>query len=161
MSQLKFGQSAGSVNTLRDRVRLGRKGGIDPDAIARAEPAMQKLSIKFSAWLHEEITKLEGARATILAEGPSEENMEVLYLRSHDLKGLGTTYGFPLISRIAGLLCRLIEEKALRLKAPFVLIHALIQGIKASVRENITTEDHPVEQILVQELEVQIKALGA
>lgn len=161
MSQLKFGQNAGGSNTLRDRVSLGRKVGIDPDAIARAEAAMQSLSSNFATWLNDEITKLEVARATIEAEGPSDENMESLYLRAHDLKGLGTTYGFPLVSRIGGLLCRLIEDKTQRLKAPFALVDALILAIKASVRDNITTEDHPVGKILVQELEGRIKLTGA
>lgn len=161
MSQLRFGQSAGGPSTLRDRVSIGRKGGIDPAAIARAEAAMQNLSGNFAAWLNDEIAKLEGARATIQAEGPSVENMESLYLRAHDIKGLGTTYGFPLISRIAGLLCRLIEDKAQRLTAPFGLIDAHILAIKASVRDNITSEDHPVGKILVQELEGRIKSTGA
>lgn len=161
MSQSRFGQSTGASNTLRDRVSSGRKGGIDPAAIAKAEAAMLSLASNFGQWLNDEITKLDGVRAGIQTAGPSAENMESLYLRAHDLKGLGTTYGFPLVSRIAGLLCRLIEDKAQRLQAPMALIDAHIMSIKAAVRDNITSEDHPVGKILIQELEGQIKALRA
>lgn len=161
MSELGFGRKAGSPNALRDRVSLGRKAGIDPAMIAKAEAAMQGLASNFSQWLNDEISKLDGARATIQADGPSLENMETLYLRAHDLKGLGATYGFPLVSRIGGLLCRLIEDKTQRLQAPMGLVDAHILTIKAAVRDNITSEDHPVGKILVQELEGRIKACGA
>ena len=82
-------------------------------------------------------------------------------MRAHDLKGLGTTYGFPLVSRIAGLLCRLIEDKTQRMAAPLALVDAHILSIKAAVRDGIKSEEHPVGKIVVQELEGQIKALGA
>lgn len=161
MSELGFGRNTGSPNALRDRVSIGRKGGIDPAMIAKAEAAMKSLAGNFSQWLNDEITKLEIARATIQADGLSPDNMEALYLRAHDLKGLGATYGFPLVSRIGGLLCRLIEDKAQRLQAPMALVDAHILAIKAAVRDDITSEDHPVGKILVQELEGRIKACGA
>ena len=161
MSQPRFGQSAGNSDTLRDRVGAGRRGGIDPAAIAKAEAALAGLSGNFAQWLNDEITKLEGARATIQTDGPTLENMESLYLRAHDLKGLGTTYGFPLVSRIGGLLCRLIEDKTQRMAAPMALIDAHILSIKAAVRDDIKSEDHPVGKILIQELESRIKTFGA
>jgi chemotaxis protein histidine kinase CheA len=110
-------------------------GGIDPAAIAKAEAALKSLSGNFAQWLNDEIAKLESVRATVRSEGPSLENMESLYLRAHDLKGLGATYGFPLITRIAGLLCRLIDDKSKRLEAPMSLIDAHIDAIKAAVEQ--------------------------
>jgi chemotaxis protein histidine kinase CheA len=148
-------------NALRLKVGGGRLGAIDPAAIAKAEAALKSLSGNFTQWLNDEITKLEGARVTVRNEGPTAENMESLYLRAHDLKGLGATYGFPLITRIAGLLCRLIDDKSKRLQAPMALIDAHIDAIKAAARDDIKTEEHPVGKILVQELESRISALGA
>lgn len=161
MSEHKPGQMFPAPNALRLKVGGGRLGAIDPAAIAKAEAALKSLSGNFTQWLSDEITKLEGARQTVRAEGPTPENMESLYLRAHDLKGLGATYGFPLITRIAGLLCRLIDDKAKRLEAPMPLIDAHIDAIKAAARDDIKTEDHPVGQALVRELEGQISAFGA
>lgn len=141
--------------------RLGRLGNIDPAAIAKAEAALQSLSGNFANWLNDEITKLEGARQTVKTDGATVDNMESLYLRAHDLKGLGATYGFPLITRIAGLLCRLIDDKTKRLDAPMALIDAHIDTIRAAARDNIKTEEHPVGKILVQELEGRVRAFGA
>ena len=139
MSEHKTGQMIQAPNALRLKVGGGRLGAIDPAAIAKAE----------------------AARQTVRAEGISHENMESLYLRAHDLKGLGATYGFPLITRIAGLLCRLIDDKSKRHEAPMGLLDAHIDAIKAAARDDIKTEDHPIGKILVQELESRIKEYGA
>ena len=161
MSELKTGQMIQAPSALRLKVGGGRLGAIDPAAIARAEAALKSLSGNFAQWLNDEITKLEGARQTVRAEGITPENMESLYLRAHDLKGLGATYGFPLITRIAGLLCRLIDDKSKRHASPMGLVDAHINAIKAAARDDIKTEEHPVGMILVQELEGRIRDFGA
>jgi hypothetical protein len=144
------GQLIQPPNTLRLKVG-GRLGAIDPSAIAKAEAALKSLSGNFAQWLQDEVTKLEGA---------NPETMESLYLRAHDLKGLGATYEFPLITRIAASLCRLIDDKEKRLNAPMVLIDAHIDGVKASIRDSIKTDDHPVGKILVTELERRVAEMG-
>jgi len=61
-------------------------------------------------------------------------SMEALYHRAHDLKGLGTTYGYPLISQIAGTLCRLIDAPDKRQASPLPLIEVHVEAIKAAAR---------------------------
>ena len=161
MSEQKSGQMIQTPNALRLRVGSGRLGGIDPAAIAKAEAALKSLSVNFVQWLNDEINKLEAARATVRADGATHENMEYLYLRAHDLKGLGATYGFPLITRIAGLLCRLIDDKSKRLDAPLGLIDAHVDAIKVAARDSIKTDDDPVGKSLVQDLEDRIMAYTA
>jgi len=161
VSEPKTGQMFQAPNALRLKMGGGRLGAIDPAAIAKAEAALKSLSGNFTQWLNDEIAKLEAARLVVHTDGPSAESMESLYLRAHDLKGLGATYGFPLITRIAGLLCRLIDDKEKRLSAPAGLIDAHIDAIKAAARDDIKTEDHPVGKILVQELESRIREFGA
>lgn len=159
MSQQNPGQVIQVPNTLRLKVG-GRLGAIDPSAIAKAEAALKSLSGNFTQWLQDEIVKLETARQQVKTDGPSTENMESLYLRAHDLKGLGTTYEFPLITRIAASLCRLIDDKDKRGQAPMLLIDGHIDAIKAAVRDGIKTEDHPVGKILVEELERRVAEMG-
>ena len=161
MSEPKTGQMFQTPNTLRMKVGGGRFGAIDPAAIAKAEAALKSLSGNFEQWLNDELTKLEAARQQVRAQGMTAENMESLYLRAHDLKGLGATYGFPLVTRIAGLLCRLIDDKSKRLEAPMQLVDAHIDAIKAAARDDIKSEDHPVGKVLVQELEGRIREYGA
>ncbi|MBL8770275.1 MAG: Hpt domain-containing protein [Phenylobacterium sp.] len=161
MSNPKPGQLIQPPNALRLRVGGGRPGGIDPAAIAKAEAALQSLSGNFGQWLNDEVAKLEAARQVVRSGGPTVENMEGLYFRAHDLKGLGATYGYPLVTRIAGLLCRMIDDKQKRLEAPMSLVDAHIDAIKAAARDGIKTEDHPVGALLVKELEGRVQAFGA
>lgn len=159
MSQQNPGQVIQVPNTLRLKVG-GRLGGIDPSAIAKAEAALKSLSGNFAQWLQDEVVKLEAARQRVKTDGVTPETMEQLYLRAHDLKGLGTTYEFPLITRIAASLCKLIDDKDKRDQAPMVLIDGHIDAIKAAVRDSIKTDDHPVGKILVEELERRVTEMG-
>ena len=157
MSQQNSGQMIPPPNALKLKVGGGRLGAIDPAAIAKAEAALKSLANNFTQWLADEITKLEAARQQVRAQGATIETMENLYLRAHDLKGLGTTYGYQLITRIAGSLCRLIDDKDKRAGAPLDLVDAHIDAIKAAVRDDIKTDDHPVGRVLVEELERRVK----
>lgn len=160
MSQQNSGQLIPASNALKLKVG-GRFGALDPAAIAKAEAALKSLSGNFGQWLQDEVTKLETARARVKTEGVTPETMEFLYLRAHDLKGLGSTYEFPLVTRIGASLCKLIDDKDKRLSASMALIDAHIDGIRAAVRDGIKTDDHPVGKILVTELERMVTEAGA
>jgi chemotaxis protein histidine kinase CheA len=160
VSQQNSGQMIQPTNALRLKVGGGRLGAIDPAAIAKAEAALKSLASNFSQWLSDEITKLEAARQQVRAQGATAETMENLYLRAHDLKGLGTTYGYQLITRIAGSLCRLIDDKDKRASTSLELVDAHIDAIKAAVRDDIKGDDHPVGRVLVEELERRVKAIA-
>jgi len=156
VSQTNQGEVIPASNGLKLKLG-GRFGGIDPDALAKAEAALKSLSNNFDAWMQDELTKLDSARQRIHAEGHTAETAENLYFRSHDLKGLGSTYGFPIVTRIAASLCRLTDDPATRLKAPLFLIDAHIDGIKAAVRGGIHDVDHPTGKVLVDELEHRVR----
>lgn len=143
-------------NTLKAKV--GGSAGLNADAVAKAEAALQALSANFAGWLQDEIARLEAARAAVHAEGRTPATTETLYFRAHDLKGLGATYEYPLIGRIAGSLCRLLDEPEKRISAPLVLIDAHIDAIRACIRDDIRDEDHAIGGALVRELEAQVSA---
>ncbi|MDV6333032.1 Hpt domain-containing protein [Asticcacaulis sp. 201] len=143
-------------NTLRAKVG-GRLGALDSEAIAKAEAALADLSSQFEDWLMDEIRKLEDVQARIKAEGLNPQNADQLFYRAHDLKGLGTTYGFPLITRISGSLCKMLDEEEKRAQAPWKLVEAHMDAIRAVVRGQIKTEDHPTGKILSETLEARVK----
>ena len=160
MSESNSSQVIPVANTLRLRVG-GRLGGIDPAAVAKAEAALKSLAGNFAQWLQDEVNKLEAARARIRTDGLTPETAEALYFRAHDLKGLGATYEYPLVTRIAGSLCKMIDDPKSRMEAPMFLIDAHIDGIKAAVRNQIQTDTNPVGKALAEELEGQVKTFVA
>lgn len=142
-------------NTLRMKVG-GAFGGIDANAIAKAEEALKAMSAQFGQWLQDEIVKLDKAQTDIREQGYNAATAEALYFRAHDLKGLGTTYQYPLVTRLAGSLCKMMDDPAKRLAAPIMLIDAHIDAIKAVVRDQIQTDDHPTGKILSETLEARV-----
>ncbi len=141
-------------NPLRAKVG-GGFGGIDASAIARAEEALKAMSAQFGQWLNDEVAKLDKAQADIRNRGYTPETAEALYFRAHDLKGLGTTYEYPLVTRIAASLCRMLDDADKRMQAPLAVVDAHIDAIKAVVRDKIQTDDHPVGRDLAETLEAR------
>ena len=125
---------------------------IDLAAVARAEAALAAMSVNLQPWLEKEVTRLDAAMSAVRSKGRSAETMDALYHRAHDLKGLGTTYGYPIISQIAGTLCRLIDTPERRMAAPLELALAHVEAIKAAARDQIKTEDDAIGRALVMEL---------
>jgi hypothetical protein len=144
-------------NALRSRLG-GRLPSIDPSAIAKAEAALKGLSAQFGEWLRDEVAKLEAAHAVMKAEGQTRTAMDGIYARAHDLKGLGTTYEFPLVTRIAGSLCKLLGEGEARTRAPVALVSAHIDTIRACVRDNVRDSENPVGRALAEQLEQSVHA---
>lgn len=142
-------------NALRAKVG-GGFGGIDANAIAKAEEALKAMSAQFGQWLQDELTKLDQAQADIRAKGYTSETAEALYFRAHDLKGLGATYQYPLVTRIAASLCRILDDADKRMQAPLPLVDAHIDAIKAVVRDEIQTDEHPVGRDLAETLEARV-----
>ncbi len=154
MSQLppRQGQVFAAPTALRDR--LGpRFGRIDPEAVAKAEAALKGLSSQFGQWLQDEVGKLEAAREAIRSQGAVRATVDRLFTHAHDLKGLGATYEFPLVTRIAGSLCKLLGEGEARVNTPMALVDAHVNAIRAAVRDNIRDSDNPIGQALASELE--------
>jgi hypothetical protein len=153
-------QTMAPAGNLRDKVG-GGAGRLDPNILARAEAALKSLSGQFAQWLNDEIVKLEAARAAVQDQGMTAETGEVLYMRAHDLKGLGGTYEFPIITRLAGSLCKLLDDPAKRPAAPLYLVDAHINAIKAAVRDNVRDDANPVGRALAEALEEQVRAYFA
>lgn len=141
-------------NILRQKVGSGL--GIDANAIAKAEEALKAMSSQFGQWLRDEIDKLDLAQAAIRTQGYTPETAEALYYRAHDLKGLGATYQYPLVTRLAASLCRMLDDPARRMAAPAFLLDAHIDAIRAVVRDEIQTDEHPTGRILAETLEAKV-----
>jgi hypothetical protein len=150
--------SRGTVINVPNSLRAKVGGGLalNADAVAKAEAALKELSANFAQWLQDEVARLEAARAAVKAEGRTPELTEALYFRAHDLKGLGATYEYPLVGRICGSLCRLLDDPAKRLSAPLILIDAHVDAVRACVSGEIRDADHPVGATLAAELEARV-----
>lgn len=147
-------------NMLRVKVG-GRVGPIDDAAIARAEAALDDMREDFAEWLEDEVVKLEAAAKAVMTAGVQGEAGATLFAIAHDLRGLGSTYSFPIITRMAASLCKMIETEEKRAAAPAALAVAHAHGIRAALRQNIRSTENVIGKTLVEELEAQVTEFAA
>jgi hypothetical protein len=147
-------------NVLKAKIG-GPLPALDQNAIARAEAALDKLSDQFGEWIHEEAAKLSEAWAGYEKAPGTRQAKYELHRRSHDLKGLAPTYGYPLVGRICASLCKLTGDEHGDINAPVALLKAHVDAVKAAVNGKIMGADHAVGLALATELEAKTKALIA
>ena len=85
-------------NMLKAKVG-GKLPPADQAAIERAEMALGQIKHQFQDWLAEEVTKMEALMDSVSQDGLLGESGEMLFTCAHDLRGLGSTYEFPIIRR--------------------------------------------------------------
>ncbi len=149
-------------NTLQTKVG-GKLPAVDEDAIARAEKALENLKTEFAQWIDEDIEKLDAARKAVAEQNASNESVEHLKLTAHDLKGLGQTYDFPLVARLASSWYNLLENLPVEVNLPKELLDAhvegiRVEGIRAMVRHDVRETTDKTGVALATELEELVSA---
>ena len=147
-------------NALKAKVG-GALPALDQKAIARAEAALERMSSQFADWIKEELARLLEAWAAYEQAPDTPATRNELHRRSHDLKGLAPTYGYPLVGRMCASLCKLTGDEHGYIKTPLPLLKAHVDAVKAAVTGQITGADHPVGLALATELEAQARILIA
>jgi chemotaxis protein histidine kinase CheA len=132
------------------------------EALARADKTLEAMSGSFDKWLDADLAKLQAARLGAVAAGWDDAALDALWRAAHDLKGMGGTYGYPLVTQLAASLCRLTETEAGKnaSRANLALVCAHVDALRAAVRDRITSDTHPLGRALVQTLEAQVAQLG-
>ncbi|MCA1934906.1 MAG: Hpt domain-containing protein [Asticcacaulis sp.] len=127
----------------------------DAAMLERVEEALHTLSAQFKGWLSDDIIRLNRA-VKAACQTPGEASRRELLRHYGDLKGMGTTYGYPLVSRVAASACLLLTANSdLPLTLPLLEAHAA--AITVLVDCEIRDESHAEGQRLAHELEVQVQ----
>ena len=129
---------------------------VDERAVKRAEQALEALQDDFQDWLVGDLDLLKDATAALREDTASEEFLSEVCIKAHDLKGLGVTYQYPLVTRIAGSLHRLLDENTFDNGVPVEVIDNHVKAIQAVVVGKVKSADDPVGSELAKELEQMV-----
>lgn len=140
-------------NTLKAKV--GGGGYLDSDILSRAEKAVENLQQEFSDWLVGDINQLT-ENAKQFAAARSATAAKDLFRAAHDLRGQASTYGFPLIARIAASLSKLISHYGAIETLPVALVVAHVEAIQVIYREKIKDTSNLMALTLTEELEGRV-----
>lgn len=133
----------------------------DDEALARVNSALENMSGSFSAWLNEELDRLQGARMAARSDAWSSETLSALASVTHDLKGIAGMYGYPLITQLAASLYRLLDaEDGAIARAEYTLVEAHVDAMRVAARDDIRTDDNLIGLQVLTTLRRRIDALG-
>ncbi len=108
------------------------------DAVAAA---LKDLSSGMGDWIRADLERLTATRNAFLNNKQSPERIENLHRAAHDLKGLGQTYGFPIVSVIADTLCKAITRAVENGALPEDVVNAHVDALRAVVNLNLRDMD--------------------
>ena len=145
-------------NMLKAKMGGGHNAGLDMAALKRAEQAMEELKGKFGDWLIEDLRVLATARSAY-AENQKPEARAALLRAAHDIKGQATTFSFPLISRVAGSLSKLIGEVPETAALPLPLIDAHVNAMLVIQKQAMQETANEIALALCKELEARVEEL--
>jgi chemotaxis protein histidine kinase CheA len=122
---------------------------LDEQQIENVQSALQELASGMGEWLKRDLEQLVRARNAYLDDSQSADRIKDLHRASHDLKGLGRTYGFPSVSAVADTLCTSIERLVERGELSEDLVNAYVDAMRAIVNLDLRDPNSaPVAELL-------------
>ncbi|HWN53410.1 MAG TPA: Hpt domain-containing protein [Xanthobacteraceae bacterium] len=115
---------------------------------------MEELSAQFGSWMEDEYRALEEARQSVHPQGLTDVTRQVLFRAAHDIKGHGTTFGYPMAADVADSLCRVIEHTVDAARIPLAFIDQCIDSVGAIIREHDEENAEETAAELARELRV-------
>ncbi|MEK9660307.1 MAG: hypothetical protein VW644_00980 [Alphaproteobacteria bacterium] len=140
-------------NKLKAKVGVGK--GIDPKMLERAQKLVDSMAGDFEERAVEEASAILSLADLVenRAEADEEDRVGDMFRIGHELKGQGGTFGYPLISRIGGSLCRYIESLEDHGAVDLDVIRAHAMALRVVASQKICGDGGPVEKELVGELD--------
>ncbi len=133
-------------------------GALSPALCIKAELVVAAMQKDFEKWLEETVAQLYAVWKEMGEDPLNKQKSHELLRNALEVKSLGETYGFPLATRIAHSLCRLIVriDATGFDNAHKVLLDAHVNAIRAVLRDKIKNADDPMGAALASELEARV-----
>jgi hypothetical protein len=118
-------------------------------------PDLSSLGDELRSQLADHIRLLGEQRDTVRAR-LDPETIGQLYMRAHDLKGIGAICGFPVIGRLAAGICNLFDDPKHLPADQMGLVDDHLDAIQALFASGVTSEDDPKARQWLESLERDI-----
>jgi hypothetical protein len=122
-------------------------------SMQRAEDAVAELAADYSNWALADVKRAEDAFALVKSEPEKRAaHLETLYRATHDMKGQGGSFGYPLITKIGQSLCRYLHSGAIG-EAHFPVVQAHIGALRLILEKSVKGDGGVIGGRLVAKLE--------
>jgi len=132
---------------------------MDLEALQRAEEAVEELQDSYPEWVKPEVDLMASILNELKALSGEEQTkcLEEIFDLAHNIKGQGTSFGYPLMTQIGESLCDFLRTSKTMDGAAFQLIESHILAMQAVIRDRVCNEDDALGVKTVSEL----RAAGA
>lgn len=120
--------------------------------------AIEDMQDDYLVWVKDDLASLQGAYEKALKSGDArEQHQEELYDFAHDVKGQGSSFGYPLMTAVANQLCAFmegIEGKMSDVQLDVVKVH--IDTMKLVVTQQMSGDGGTAGEQLLKGLDAVI-----
>ena len=137
------------------------EGGSLTPVLARAEAAIAHLAKDYAGWALADVTKGRAALDAALGDPANRAtHIEALFRVGHDLKGQGSSFGYPLVTKLGHSLCALTRDRDRDYQAPELdLAKSHLDAIHLVLSKEVKGEGGKVGAELVAKLERRVAEL--
>lgn len=136
------------------------RGGETARMLARAEAAVADLARSYASWAGADIDKCAEILAATRA-APSSERVPMareIHGVAHNIKGQGSSFGYPLMTRLGQSLCQLTRRKPTFSEADLDLVGAHIEAMRLVLAKEIRGDGGELGDRLGARLEEKVRA---
>jgi hypothetical protein len=124
------------------------------ETLARAEEATTALRANYTQWARIDVDNTQALLdAAKKAPEGRREQLDLLYAAMHNIKGQGTSFGYPLVTRLGQSLCRLIAPGRAVDEAGLKVAQAHLDALKLVLDQKIAGKGGEVGDKLATRLE--------
>jgi len=162
MHQPKNQVAAESADTVAGDAS-GHDPGYNPlkETLARAEEATTALRANYTKWARADVDKTQSLLdAAKVDPAIRREQLDHLYAAMHNMKGQGSSFGYPLVTRISQSLCRLLAPGRAIDDAGLKVAQAHLDALKLVLDQQIAGKGGEIGEKLGARLEGLVNGAG-
>ncbi len=147
-------------NRLREKVggSHGKTGSINPDILAKAEKRVEEIAADYGGQAIDEVAELESAfESCKLADSDQAVHLRKINRLTHDIRGQGSSFGYPLLTEFATSLFDFTDYLEKANEQQLQIIKAHIDVMHVVVHQKMKGDGGAVGQQLKQTLEIAKK----
>jgi hypothetical protein len=124
-------------NAFAGRRRAGKTVFTD-QILARAEAIVERLSAEYPGYASRDIDILVKLSERLASDAARADRLGEISRIAHDMSGQGTIFGYPLMTRCAGSLCKAMRVIEPRDEMVVSVVNTHIEALRAVLRGQIT-----------------------
>ena len=144
-------------NALKNAKSGSGPGKLDNELLERAEKAVQKMEVSYNEWVKDDLDEIEMVlKDLIAADGKDNDLIKQLYCVVFDTKGQGGSFGYHLLTQVAGSLADFLNDRKEFNQFGLEVATAHVASMRAVIKENIRDDGGPTGVALVESLQTMV-----